>query len=334
MDLVGELSKRTLLRRRASFVWRVTSRKPVALMGNLCVCCGVRGKGPALLPENASGGNAGYGYALAKNDRARMEDAVVVNDNVSGHRCYAVVDGHGGDRAAILLREMLPSKLGQQLQGSKTKEQATRDAFVEVDEELKLALRQEPKAPGRTPGAVACVAMLEGTDLILANLGDCRALVCEGGQVKFATADHSPVSNKLEKERLQALGVAIEGGYVGGELQVTRAFGDLDGETGQKLAGLICTPEVTILEISDDTEFLLLASDGIWDGIRDQLALTTARKTLRETRSPQAAAQAVLEAAGKVTKADNAAVVVVALNIPEPLPKRERRQQHFQLKLE
>ncbi|CAE7271678.1 unnamed protein product, partial [Symbiodinium sp. KB8] len=213
-----------------------------------------------------------------------MEDAVVVNDNVSGHRCYAVVDGHGGDRAAILLREMLPSKLGQQLQGSKTKEQATRDAFVEVDEELKLALRQEPKAPGRTPGAVACVAMLEGTDLILANLGDCRALVCEGGQVKFATADHSPVSNKLEKERLQALGVAIEGGYVGGELQVTRAFGDLDGETGQKLAGLICTPEVTILEISDDTEFLLLASDGIWDGIRDQLALTTARKTLRETR--------------------------------------------------
>ena len=48
----------------------------------------------------------------------------------------------------------------------------------------------------------------------------------------------------------------------------------------------------------------------------------------------QAAAHAVLEAAGKVTKADNAAVVVVALNIPEPLPKRERRQQHFQLKLE
>ena len=103
-------------------------------------------------------------------------------------------------------------------------------------------------------------------------------------------------------------------------------YGDLDRETGQKLAGLVSTPEVAILEIGDDTEFVLIASDGIWDGLRDQLALTTARKILRETRSPQAAAQAVLEAAGKVTKADNAAVVVVAVNIPEPLPKREPRQ--------
>ena len=199
-------------------------------MGNICDCCGVRGKGPASLPENASGGNAGYGYALAKNDRTRMEDAVVVNDNVSEHRCYAVVDGHGGDRAAMLLQEMLPSKLGQHLQGSKTKDQAVMDAFGDLDEELKFALlQQEPKAVGRTAGAVACVATIQGKELLLANLGDCRAVVCEGGQVKFATADHSPVSNKLEKERLQALGVAVEGGYVGGELQVTRAFGDLWG---------------------------------------------------------------------------------------------------------
>ncbi|CAE7719075.1 unnamed protein product [Symbiodinium sp. CCMP2592] len=304
-------------------------------MGNICECCGVRAKGPASLPEHASGGNAGCGYALAKNDRTRMEDAVVLNDNVAGHRCYAVVDGHGGDRAAMFLQEMLPSKLGQHLQGSKTKEHVVMDTFAELDEELKLALlQQEPKAIGRTSGAVACVATIQGKELLLANLGDCRAVVCEGGQVKFATADHSPVSNKLEKERLQALGVAVEGGYVGGELQVTRAFGDLDGETGQKLAGLISTPEVAILEISDDTEFVLIASDGIWDGLRDQLALTTARKILRETRSPQAAAQGVLEAAGKVTKADNAAVVVVALNIPEPLPKREPRQNRFQLKLD
>ena len=60
-------------------------------------------------------------------------------------------------------------------------------------------------------------------------------------------------------------------------------------------------------------------------GLRDQTAIITARKVLRETRSPEAAAKAVLEAAANVTKADNSAVIVVSLNIPEPLPKRERR---------
>ena len=44
-------------------------------MGNFCDCCGVRAKGPEGLPEYGSGGSAKCGFALARNDRARMEDA-------------------------------------------------------------------------------------------------------------------------------------------------------------------------------------------------------------------------------------------------------------------
>ncbi|CAE7880570.1 unnamed protein product, partial [Symbiodinium sp. KB8] len=99
--------------------------------------------------------------------------------------------------------------------------------------------------------------------------------------------------------------------------------------TGDKIRGLMCTPDVTIIEVKDTTEFLILATDGIWDGIQDQTAITTARKVLRETRSPEAAAKAVVEAAGKVTKADNAAVIVLALNVPEPPPKRDAAQSRF-----
>ncbi|CAE7916089.1 unnamed protein product, partial [Symbiodinium necroappetens] len=144
--------------------------------------------------------------------------------------------------------------------------------------------------------------------------------------VTTTTTDHAPEKNKFEKQRLEEIGVNVEGGYVDGKVQVSRAFGDVAGETGKKVPGLICTPEVFVVSVKDTTEFVLLATDGIWDGLRDQTAITTARKVLRETRSPEAAAKAVVEAAANVTKADNSAVVVVALNIPEPLPKREPGQ--------
>ena len=77
-------------------------------------------------------------------------------------------------------------------------------------------------------------------------------------------------------------------------------------------------------------EFVILATDGVWDALQEQTVLTTARKVLRETRSSEAAAQAVLESAGRVSKADNAAVIVLAINIPEPPPKREPGQWKFE----
>mmetsp|Transcript_33945 Transcript_33945/g.70007 ORF Transcript_33945/g.70007 Transcript_33945/m.70007 type:complete len:167 (-) Transcript_33945:108-608(-) len=121
----------------------------------------------------------------------------------------------------------------------------------------------------------------------------------------------------------------VDGGYVDGQIQVSRALGNIS-QTGQKVPGIICTPDVSVVSIQDTTEFVLLATDGVWDAIREQLAVTTARKVLRETRSPEAAAKAVLEAAGKASKADNSAVIVLSFNMPEPLPKRDSEQRRFQ----
>ena len=102
-----------------------------------------------------------------------------------------------------------------------------------------------------------------------------------------------------------------------GKVQVSRALGDITA--GHKIHGLMWTPEVTIIEVQETTEFLILATDGIWDGIQDQTATTTARKVLRETRSPEAVAKAGVEAA----------VIVLALNVPEPPPKRDAAQSRF-----
>ncbi|CAE7755293.1 unnamed protein product, partial [Symbiodinium microadriaticum] len=294
-------------------------------MGNVCQCCGARDKDPSLLPDYASGGNSQHGFALAKNDRGRMEDAVAISDNVAGHACFAVFDGHGGDKATVLAKQFLPLQLEKHLEQESNKEKAAHQAFAAMDELMQKQLAEEAKVltAGTSSGTVACIALLEEGELVLLNLGDCRAVVCENGKVGTSTRDHHPEKNDQEKQRLEKLGVCIEGGYVDGKVQVSRALGDIVDKTGQKILGLSNTPEVTRIEVKKTTEFVILATDGVWDGLREQLAITTARKILRETKSAEGAAKAVLEAAGKVTKADNAAVIVVSLNIPEPLPKRD-----------
>ena len=93
------------------FVYRVYCTLHTVAVGSLCDCCGVRDKEQIGLPEYGSGGNSQYGFALAKNDRARMEDAVAMEENVAGHKCLAVFDGHGGDKAARRAQELLPKQL-------------------------------------------------------------------------------------------------------------------------------------------------------------------------------------------------------------------------------
>ncbi|CAE7735786.1 Catsper1 [Symbiodinium sp. CCMP2456] len=46
--------------------------------------------------------------------------------------------------------------------------------------------------------------------------------------------------------------------------------------------------DVTVIKVKPTTEFVILATGGVWDGLREQLAVTTARK-VRETRSAEGA---------------------------------------------
>ena len=114
-------------------------------MGNIFQCCGAREKDPSWLPDYASGGNTQYGYSLAKNDRQRMEDAVLVHDNVAGNACFAVFDGHGGEKATLLAKQYLPEKLERHLQENSNKEEAARQAFTAVDELMQTNLAEEAK---------------------------------------------------------------------------------------------------------------------------------------------------------------------------------------------
>ena len=98
-------------------------------MGNICPCLG-RDKHVPLLPENFSDGWGNYGYAVAKNGRDHMEDAVDVKSNVGGFEYLAVFDGHGGDQAVTYVKKLLPTVLEKHLKENSDIEQCIYAAFL------------------------------------------------------------------------------------------------------------------------------------------------------------------------------------------------------------
>ena len=60
-------------------------------------------------------------------------------------------------------------------------------------------------------------------------------------------------------------------------------------------------------------EFLIVASDGLWDAVPSRDAVRVARAALRKGKGPAGAASALVDAALARRTADNVAVVVVDL---------------------
>lgn len=62
--------------------------------------------------------------------------------------------------------------------------------------------------------------------LHVANVGDCRAVLCRAGEAVVITEDHTP-SIPSEAARVEAAGGFVSRGRVNGILGVSRSFGDI-----------------------------------------------------------------------------------------------------------
>ena len=185
---------------------------------------------------------------------------------------------------------------------------------------MKRAVQEEPQAI--SSGVVLCVVLHKDRHVYVANLGDCKAVLSRDGVATQLMEEHAPHKSKKEEERLRQLGVEVDGdGYVKGELAVSRALGDVHQQTGAKLCGLSAIPDVMAFTVDDDAmkdlEFLIVGTDGVWDGLRNQTAVTTV--TAVWLRRPSL----LLEEARKLHTPDNGAAIVVVFKIPEPAPKSQ-----------
>jgi protein phosphatase 1L len=214
---------------------------------------------------------------------------------------FGVFDGHSGRRACEYARDNLPRQVQAELSKAEPDE-ALRRAFLKTDEEfLKIANKE-----GLGDGSTAITALVRGRTLWVANAGDARAILVSGSTAIAMSEDHKP-NRESERRRITQAGgtVTFMGCWrVNGVLATSRGFGD------RELKKVVSAePEIRHRTLMEGDDYLVLASDGIWDVLSNQIVA----EIVARSGGCRAAASAVTEEALRRGSMDNVTAVVISL---------------------
>eukprot|EP00253_Pinus_taeda_P023858 PITA_23858 len=237
-----------------------------------------------------------YAVACKKGRREFMEDTHNVIVNVVGdskQAFFGVFDGHSGREGAVFAAK----NIGQN---------------IVDDAEF---LKQEVGS-----GTVCVTALIIDGNLVVSNAGDCRAVINRNGVSEAVTCDHR-AGREDERQRIENLGGIVDhrqGAWrVQGSLAVSRGIGDWHMKEW-----ITAEPDTRKIEITSDCEFLILASDGLWDKVSNQEAVDITRPFCVEKQPDLAPLRGGLIAACKklvevaVTRKSQDDVSVMIIQLP------------------
>ena len=264
---------------------------------------------------------------------AKMEDRHVIATPLSGvpqgavgPSLLAVIDGHRGAAAAEHVAASLSVELRAAWVHADNAEAALSHALSSC--EASFAAAQESAwqkrvaklGPGAAaqrqwPGCTVVAALQVGALLAWANLGDCRALLCRSGRAWQLTRDHT-VADAREEERISSGGGAVHSSPDGSKrvgaarLQVSRSVGDFDAKVQGHAGGLSAEAEADSMRVTAEDEFLVLATDGLWDVMSNEDVVALVHDTVKNPS--MAAKRLAMEALARGSH-DNVTVVLCFL---------------------
>jgi len=228
----------------------------------------------------------------------RLEDKTPGAESRPPKSFFAVYDGHGGYEVARyaarhvhkILEESEKYQSGQIGDALVDAYKATDDLMLTTDglkelQEIHDTFSLNSDTPFGVPDsssqmigctAVSCVIDFEKRVITCANTGDSRCIVSEAGKFTRLSEDHKP-QLESEERRILAAGGKVLNGRVNGNLNLTRTLGDHQYKRNKALKPeeqiITCVPDIKTYDIKDETDFLILGCDGIWDVMPDQEAV-------------------------------------------------------------
>ena len=200
-------------------------------------------------------------------------------NNDKNQMIFEIFDGHGGDEISTYLQNNLAQIYKQNLLLNKGNIiLSLKNAFHDADDEMRNQLNIE--GLGST-GTLVHIKWESENELIVysANVGDSRVSLISPEHIIRLSYDHR-TTDKKERKRILDSGLEIIDDRINGTLMLTRIFGnyeykgnpETEEEEENNNKGLICEPFISKINIDLEIEnqFLILASDGIWDTISEE----------------------------------------------------------------
>ncbi|EAS02461.2 serine/threonine phosphatase 2C (macronuclear) [Tetrahymena thermophila SB210] len=216
---------------------------------------------------------------------------------------FAIYDGHGGAQCADFLRDQLHFYIIKDEEFPKNPQRAIHNGFVKAEDAfLKIT---ESQIPLDKSGSCAIVVMLINEQIYVANLGDSRAVLSQnnGQKVIGLTVDHKPNHPDEEKRIIMNGGKIyqsqiptmqpkqypqfVKGPHrvLPGRLAVSRTLGDIEAKL-KKYGGnskvILCEPEITQFQLSQEHDFIMLGCDGIFDKLTNNQSIDFIWDSMRE----------------------------------------------------
>ncbi|KAG3120416.1 hypothetical protein PI124_g3678 [Phytophthora idaei] len=284
-------------------------------------------------------------------------------DTDSSPSLLAVYDGHNGAYASEYARRRFKDMLGENEDLVEISRRAQHsdltegdvdkirellvDAFATVDAEI----LQRTVILNKRDGSTVLLGLLVGGKLFVANLGDSRAVLAQADEASDdeeeedvpsavrLSVDHKPDLTE-ETERVEDAGgkVIFSGCWrvahdqIPLRLAISRSLGDHPLKTNMPAscsAPLVSVvPDVRVLNVEAAGEYLVFASDGLWDRLSDDDAAKIVRAKVTEfhwSEEPtssedvtkealQFAANALVEAALLKRSMDNITAMVISFS--------------------
>ncbi|KAI5080669.1 hypothetical protein GOP47_0003852 [Adiantum capillus-veneris] len=246
-----------------------------------------------------------FGYSLVKGkSKHHMEDYHVAEFRVVKQKelgLFAIFDGHLGHSVAIYLQHHLFGNIIKHPGFWNEPRKALMEAYAETDK----AIISKAKELGRGGSTAVTAIVVDGHKLLIANVGDSRAVLCRAGVASQLSVDHEPSTEQSSIEDMGGFVSSIPGDVprLDGQLAVSRAFGDKSLKMHVR-----SDPDIHLEDIDEATEILILASDGLWKVMNNQIAVDTIRKI----KDPQEAARCLTSEALALGSKDDISCIVVS----------------------
>ncbi|CAN6238586.1 unnamed protein product [Urochloa humidicola] len=200
--------------------------------------------------------------------------------------------------------------------------------------------RETPNMPPQNTGSSASVVVIRGNRVIVGNVGDSHCVASRNGQAIQLTTDHKP-RHRNERARIERAGGKIDidqkvvkepGRVTGfsvlrGLLTTSRAIGDFTFKQNKSLPPeeqiVICNPDMSEMEITNDTEFIVIASHGIWESMTCQGVVDFVHEEFEFVTNPRVVCERLVRIAQSSTGLD---ITVILIQFNHEAPADEERE--------